>query len=412
MVCARSVPRRTAGGAGTDVARGRGGGRRTTLCCSRIPPGVGRTSGRRRGPALGPWVRPGRRWAGSGARPRRRGLGLDLDLGVDPRCGRRTGGAGPGTRWRRRRAAGPRLVLGPVLARVGVLLRVDGPVRAARRPIPAAALPARLEGIVGGLVIRRRGEGRLASRPGASAGPRAATRARTRLTAPARRRSRTCGIAARPLGPPPARPLLGPRTVRTRSLRPCRASRRPALAGGSGWGSSCRGSGRRAIRPTWIRPTWIRPSTTLRCRAHCRRLDRASDRDLRLRSRIRRSACRRDRLDTGMHRASPGRGPGPPPTVAPSGGSSRDDREGGSGRRSSRRQPGSRGIARSRRRPRCRGDTAWRGADRPASRRRARHPAPARASDTDPWSPVSHHRADRGRRPGERSLAAAVNATR
>ena len=74
-----------------------------------------------------------------------------------------------GTRSRGRRSPRPCLVLGSVLARVGVLLRVDRPIRAARRPVPARAAPVGFEWASVGTVVRRRPERRLASpatRPG------------------------------------------------------------------------------------------------------------------------------------------------------------------------------------------------------------------------------------------------------
>ena len=96
-------------------------------------------------------------------------------------------------------APGACLVLRPVLARVGVFLRVERPVRAARRAVPARAAPVGLERTGIGAVVRRRPERRLV-----------------------------------PLAPrPPLRPWPGPGRPRGRTAADVRASRcRPVPADG------------------------------------------------------------------------------------------------------------------------------------------------------------------------------------
>ena len=97
--------------------------------------------------------------------------------------------------------ARPALVLGAVLAGIGVFLRVDRPVRAARGAVPRAAGPVRLERLVLGRVVRRRAGRRLVRRPLPAARPGGAAR-RRRPAAPARR-----GRGRRPA------PRIGPRRV-------------------------------------------------------------------------------------------------------------------------------------------------------------------------------------------------------
>ncbi len=84
-----------------------------------------------------------------------------VDVGFRARgLGRVRGAAG----WPRPcRAAGTCLVLGPVLAGIGIFLRVERPVRAARGAVPAGAAPIGLERPVHA-VVRGGAEGRLLRR--------------------------------------------------------------------------------------------------------------------------------------------------------------------------------------------------------------------------------------------------------
>ena len=177
--------------------RGRPGG----IACRRFPPGGGRVRRWwRRGPA--------------GRRGVRRVDVLRLGGGVirwrfDP--------AGRSPRCRESRIGGiaatatsAGLVFGAVLARVGVLLGIDRPVRARGRPIPRRTAPLGLERIGVGLVVRRRAEGRSL-----------ATTVRRRLVGPRRRprpgRSILGSLAGRSSGR--RGPLAGP-DARARRARP------------------------------------------------------------------------------------------------------------------------------------------------------------------------------------------------
>ena len=185
----RSVAARSMSGGGTGRRRrapsgrggrrlepGRAGGRRGSAGAGRgLPPRVvvwvGPAPGRAAGPVLR--QRPGRP-----PRPWR--------PGQQPGRGGRGAGAGAARLARPRRPTRAGLVLRSVLARVGVFLRVDGPVRPARRPVPARAAPVGLERLGIGPVVRggaERGLVRLARdpwRPGpdcrSSPAPRAAAR--------------------------------------------------------------------------------------------------------------------------------------------------------------------------------------------------------------------------------------------
>ena len=114
-------------------------------------------------------------------------------------------------RWPRpARPASACLVLRSVLARVGVFLRVERPVRAARRAVPAGAAPVGLERAVDA-VVRGRAEGRLLC--GRS------ERRREPPVAPAPL------VPARPV--PSDRPRPDPRRRRPRWPVPARSSLRP-----------------------------------------------------------------------------------------------------------------------------------------------------------------------------------------
>ncbi len=126
-------------------------------------------------------------------------------------------------------ASGPRLVLGAVLARIGILARVDRPVRPRRRAVPGAALPLRVERRVGGLVVGRRARGRLAE-------------AAARVALARRRLSPRAAAAPSPLAPgaraprrsrrlPTSRPVSGrrpPPTLRHDAPATPRATPSPA----------------------------------------------------------------------------------------------------------------------------------------------------------------------------------------
>src|SRR6185369_11489517 len=71
-------------------------------------------------------------------------------------------------------AARAGLVLRPVLARIGIFLRVDRPVGAARRSVPRRAVPTGLERLLVGALVRgraRRGRGRWPARRRGTTGP-------------------------------------------------------------------------------------------------------------------------------------------------------------------------------------------------------------------------------------------------
>ena len=129
--------------------------------------GVGRRPGRagasgRRAARRVPRPRPPRAGAlgpGLGARPWRRSsapgsIGPSSSTG-SPRRRRRSRSASTSAA-RRARA----WYSGPVLAGIGVLARVDRPVRARGGSIPARALPLRVERRLGGFVVRGRSRGR------------------------------------------------------------------------------------------------------------------------------------------------------------------------------------------------------------------------------------------------------------
>ena len=141
------------------------------------------------------------------------------------------------------RAPGPCLVLRSVLARVGVFLRVERPVRAAGRAVPAGAAPVGLERVGVGAVVGGRTERAPCSRRAASA-PGARRARRPRVGASARR---CAGVRRRPDGPaalpwpaagrrdhPTGRPVPGEPRLRPRRRRPAaRAGRRPGAAPGA-----------------------------------------------------------------------------------------------------------------------------------------------------------------------------------
>ena len=130
-------------GGGRRVRTGRGGARR----------GGGGRSGRA---------------VGGGARARRRHVTVVPSVRIGPRR-RLVGRPCPVGRLIEdpavARAAGPGLVLGTMLARVRVFLRVDRPVRAARRPVPRRAAPTRLEWFLVGAFVGGRPGPRLRRPP-------------------------------------------------------------------------------------------------------------------------------------------------------------------------------------------------------------------------------------------------------
>ncbi len=75
------------------------------------------------------------------------------------------------------RSPGPCLVLRSVLARVRIFLRVERPVRAARRPVPAGAAPVGLERPIGSVIRGRPERGLVSLRPARPAGVRIRGRA-------------------------------------------------------------------------------------------------------------------------------------------------------------------------------------------------------------------------------------------
>src|SRR5439155_5851592 len=85
------------------------------------------------------------------------------------RAGRRRGGTARSPRaCPRRRSTTARLVFRAVLARIGVFLRVDPPVRSRPRSVPRASRPVRFEGLVVDTIVGGRSHGRPATGPLAS----------------------------------------------------------------------------------------------------------------------------------------------------------------------------------------------------------------------------------------------------
>ena len=148
--------------------------------------------------------------------------------------------------------ARPALVLRPVLARVGVLLRVDRPVGAARGAVPGPAGPVGLERLLLGGVVRGRAERRLLARatcalPGAvpSAPPGGANPPTSSRTSESDCRSRL----RRPLRVRGGLLVRGTRRRRPRSVVGCRRRASPGCAPGPRptAGRSGRAADRRAV---------------------------------------------------------------------------------------------------------------------------------------------------------------------
>ena len=227
--------------AGASAARSGGRSRR------RVPPRacrVGRPGRRVRDrladrPVGRSRARPGASAPTSSAR---RGAGRSGDPAVR-RCGVGRADLGrPGPH----RSPGPCLVLRSVLARVRVFLRVERPVRAARRPVPAGAAPVGLERPIGAVIRGRSERGLVALRPARPAGVRVRGRS--------------------PSGPEPSpRPGVGasvPASALASRLRP---SRLPCGATRSGPAPVCRGPS----APALPAPSAVPPG---RARAGRRRL--------------------------------------------------------------------------------------------------------------------------------------------
>ena len=149
---AAARPRSGGGGVGRGSRRAAGrAARRARRGASAVGrrPWLGRASHRRAGrPALSSPTTTTVVWVGPAAGPPAAAVaGLAGIAGSRPR-GRLGAAAGPGSaapRLPAGRAPGACLVLRPVLARVRVLLRVERPVGAARRAVPAGAAPVGLE---------------------------------------------------------------------------------------------------------------------------------------------------------------------------------------------------------------------------------------------------------------------------
>ena len=194
-----------------------------------------------------PTARPSR-----GRRPRgRRARRLIAGSGPDRRRSVRRRQPVLGGTSRDARASRPGEVLGTVLPRVGVLLRVERPVRAAPGAVPGRPLPGRGERLLVGPVVARR-----ADRGLRAAGSAESTRRRTRAP-PSARAAR--GAPAAVPGPAPA---SGPG---------CRA-------GGSGSGAAAAGRPRRRPRSGRRPPGAPAPPVDRRARArYASRVARARD---------------------------------------------------------------------------------------------------------------------------------------
>ena len=129
-------------------------------------------------------------------------------------------------------APGPRLVLGAVLAGIGVLARVDRPVRARDGPYQAAPCHSGSSGVSRGLVVGGRSRGRLAGRLAARwrSPRRAPSPPSPAVPAPCVRRSRCprgpAAVRRRPAAPVPAA-AVPPRGVPAGSRAGVHASVRP-----------------------------------------------------------------------------------------------------------------------------------------------------------------------------------------
>ncbi len=154
----------------------------------------------------------------------RRGAGRSGRSGRSCRCGVGRADLGrPGPY----RSPGPCLVLRSVLARVRIFLRVERPVGAARRPVPAGAAPVWLERPIGAVIRGRSERGLVSLRPARPAGVR--VRGRSPI-----------GTRAVPRGPASTRASRR-RPSRARSGRSGRAGSRCGAAR-SGSGPVCRGA--------------------------------------------------------------------------------------------------------------------------------------------------------------------------
>ena len=124
----------------------------------------GRRPGRRRRPAGRCRRRRCGVVLGRGVRARRRRWPIGAASGAVGRVGLRSGASGSSGSPAVQLPAGPCLVLRPVLARIGVLLGVERPVRPRRGPVPRRPAPVGLERLGLGAVVRGRAERRLVRR--------------------------------------------------------------------------------------------------------------------------------------------------------------------------------------------------------------------------------------------------------
>ena len=179
------------------------------------------------------------------------------------------------------RPAGTGLVVRPVLAGVGIFLRIDRPVRAARCAVPRGAAPARLERLlVCALVRGRPGRCRLLGRPPVRRSATTAARAGCRILGAggAARRFRSRGRAAAGLGSGPRWSPARSRTGRAPAVRPTRGAGSPGICSprlaGIGTGRRVRVGVGRGARSTRRRTRARTPGATRPGQLVIGRLDR------------------------------------------------------------------------------------------------------------------------------------------